>query len=769
MIRFPWHATLAIALLLAAASQAAAQGGDSDTYIGYVYPAGVQRGTTFDVVIGGQHMAPPDARKGLDYEIVIEGPRIQDVAEVFISGEGVKAEVVSWYRPMTQGESVRIGIQTNAKIEEIEKQEGRKISREEAYELLGITEEHLEEQKKYRKRSSDPKRQPNAQLEEELTVRITVAPDAEFGRRELRVMTPSGLSNPRWFFVGQWPEVYEQEPNNLEPHASMHVPLPSVVNGQVMPGDVDRFAFEAKRGTKLVAHCAAREVIPYIADGVPGWFQAVLRLYDEYGREVAFADSLGFRHDPVLYYEVPRDGTYVLEVRDSIYRGREDFIYRISIGEIPYITDIFPLGGRSGESATVELTGWNLPVDSVRIQPSFDGGRIIHPIVVEEDNIATNRVGFIVDNLPELLEREPNDTRDGSQRVSTNTVINGRIERPGDVDYFQIEGSGAIVVEVFARRLYSPLDSIVRLHDPRGSTIAYNDDYEDRSWPLITHHADSRLHTNAQGARYVSITDSQGRGGPDFAYRLYIRPPRPDFDLRVTPSSITARAGTNVPIKVHAIRKDGFDDDIMLELENPPPGFSLNGAWVPAGQDDSYLTLNVPKEATTEPVVLQIIGHGTGRGRRRVSRPAFPAEEMMQAFIWYHLVPTQHWSVFVTGSPPGNPPCKFVDQAVQLSTRGPAPIRVQVGDIQTAAELRFALSHPPDGVSLEDPVVMPGGVVVPVQCDPEKVEPGLKGNLIFVVSRERTIPPKEEGDKPTTRRSTIGMVPAIPFEVVGRR
>lgn len=769
MVCIRWWCTLAIVLLLAAVSEVAAQRGGNDPYIGYVYPGGGRRGTTFDVVIGGQHMSPPGARSGLDYEIVIEGQRIKDVARAFVSGGGVKAEVVSWYRPMTQGESVRIGVQTMAKTEEVEKKEGRKITREEAHKLLGITEEHLEEQKKYQKRSADPKRQPNAQLEEELTVRIELAPDAEIGPRELRVLTPTGMSNPRWFHVGQWPEISEQEPNDIEPHPSVYVQLPSLINGQIMPGDVDRFAFEAKKGMKLVAHCAAREVIPYIADGVPGWFQAVLRLYDDKGREVAFADSLGFRHDPVLFCEIPADGKYIIEVRDSIYRGREDFIYRISIGEIPYITGIFPLGGRIGESATVELMGWNLPVDSIRIEPAHDLIRSIHPVFVEKDNIFTNRVGFIMDNLPEVLEREPNDTPETAQGMSTPMVINGRIDRPGDVDYFQIEGSGAMVMEVFARRLYSPLDSVVRLHDPRGRVMAHNEDYEDRSWPLITHHADSRLHTSTQGARYVSITDSQGRGGPDFAYRLYLRPPRPDFDLRVTPSSITGRAGTWVPISVHAIRKDGFDGDIMLELVSAPPGFSISGAWVPGGQNECRLTLTLPKEPTPEPVVLQINGHAAGRGRRLLSRPALPAEEMMQAFIWYHLVPTQNWTVFVTGSAPGAPPCKFVDQAVRLSTAGPAPVRVQVGDARTATELRFELSQPPEGITLEDPVVMPGGVVVPVKCDPEHIKAGLKGNLIFLVFRERTIPPKEEGEKPTTSRSPIGMFPAIPFEVISRR
>jgi hypothetical protein len=40
---------------------------------------------------------------------------------------------------------------------------------------------------------------------------------------------------------------------------------------------------------------------------------------------------LQFHPDPVLYYEVPADGHYDLEIKDAIYRGREDFVYRITL------------------------------------------------------------------------------------------------------------------------------------------------------------------------------------------------------------------------------------------------------------------------------------------------------------------------------------------------------------------------------------------------------------------------------------------------------
>ena len=101
--------------------------------------------------------------------------------------------------------------------------------------------------------------------------------------------------------------------------------------------------------------------MPYLADAVPGWFQAVLTLYDAAGKEVAYDDDFRFHPDPVLHYVVPNDGEYTVEIKDALYRGREDFVYRISIGELPFVTGIFPLGGKAGARTSVELSGWNLP------------------------------------------------------------------------------------------------------------------------------------------------------------------------------------------------------------------------------------------------------------------------------------------------------------------------------------------------------------------------------------------------------------------------
>ena len=117
-----------------------------------------------------------------------------------------------------------------------------------------------------------------------------------------------GLSNPVVFCVGQLPEFRENDVKNSKSDAEMAITLPATVNGRIipgdvdrakfplrqgpqyMPGDVDRYRFPARKGQQLVVVVSARDLMPYLADAVPGWFQATVALLDAAGHELAYDD-----------------------------------------------------------------------------------------------------------------------------------------------------------------------------------------------------------------------------------------------------------------------------------------------------------------------------------------------------------------------------------------------------------------------------------------------------------------------------------------------
>ena len=259
-----------------------------------------------------------------------------------------------------------------------------------------------------RKQLMEFQRKPtNAAIVETVKIQVTISADAAVGHRELRLRTTQGLTNPLVFCVGQLPEITEKAASNAPGNEVRHettVSLPVTVNGQSMPGGVGIYHFEAKQGQRLAASAAARELMPYIADAVPGWFQATLGLYDADGQEMAYDDESRSNPDPLLSCVIPQDGRYTIQIKDSLFRGREDFVYRVSIGQLPVVTSIYPLGGTAGKPTPVTLSGWNLPTQSV-IQDETEKSPGIYPMPVR-NNFSSNPVPFLVDALPRAWRRQ---------------------------------------------------------------------------------------------------------------------------------------------------------------------------------------------------------------------------------------------------------------------------------------------------------------------------------------------------------------------------
>lgn len=766
-------AALASAAAFGPASRLGAQPFQNPPHVGYAYPAGGRQGTTFEVALGGQNLGGATA--------------------AYFSGEGIQAKIMGYERPMTSK-------QLNELREEAQKLAERRnealgnasgaagAAGKTAPEKAAWTQQDQRALAELRRKIflNNPGRLANPAISETVRLQVTLAPGAMQGRREIRLLCEGGLSNPLVFCVGQLPEYAGDAATVTTPRAApvaepgippatarakapLDIAIPAVVNGQILPGAVDRFRFAAKKGQRLVVAVDARSLMPYLADAVPGWIQATLTLRDAKGRELGHEEGYRFNPDPVISFVVPADGYYSVEIRDAIWRGREDFVYRVSVGELPFIRGIFPLGGRIGRRTSVELEGWNLPRRNL-VANGGDDGRGIWLLSVEKDGIASNESLFGLDDLPEETDLGLSHSPETARLEKLPVVVNGRIGRPGEWEVFKFEGKAgeAIVAEVVARRLDSPLDSVLRLTDSKGRQLAYNDDRDDRSDGLHTHHADSYLTAtlSSDGTYFIHIGDIQRNGGPGYAYRLRLSEPRPDFELRVTPASANIRGGGAALLTMNVLRKDGFSGPVEFGLVNPPRGVELSGGAVPAGADSVPFTLSAPFPGAEAPAALEIAGRAE-IGGRAVTRIAVPAEDMMQAFAYRHLVPARALMVAVAGRVPPR---------LRMPVIGAMPLRIVLGGAGTLSvgmppnppqgRLRLQLKDAPDGISLRTPSPLPGLAAVAIDCDSAKVRPGMSGNLILEAYLVRAAGKgKGAGDGEAVFLDTL---PAIPFVIVPR-
>ena len=781
--------------------------------IGYLYPAGGQRGTTFQITAGGQGL--------------------RGAGDVYISGEGVRAKIIKYIRPLRNIQSEQrallqermkevrdkrlsdLPIQYRPRSKpvkrrrtnvgrpktDIKKEEAAKKEEEKKPEvklpdhplLEDLENKSLRELAHVRSMLFFPrtKLQINRQISEMVLIEVTIDADAAPGDRELRLGTRAGVTNPVVFQVGLLPEVRELEPNDERAYPELpNLPkltsllsakplaLPVLLNGQIMPGDVDRFRFRARQGQKLVIQAHARRLIPYLADAVPGWFQATVALYDAAGNEMAYADDFRFDPDPVLFYRIEGTGEYELEIRDSIYRGREDFVYRVSVSEQPFMTQMFPLGGRAGRKTVAKVSGWNLPQEHQPLDTQPDGDGIRRTAYYDGKRFS-NAVPYAVDTLPECDETESNNTAGEAQRIDPPKIVNGRIGEDGDVDVFRFEGRAGdkIAVEVNARRLNSPLDSLLRLTDATGRVLQWNDDHMVKEshlhrdvLGLMTHHADSYLLAELpkHGTYYVHLSDIQRHGGDAYGYRLRVAPAEGDFALRVTPSNLNMRAGQVVPIRVHALRKDGYRGPIDIVLKETSRGFALSGGRIPAGCDQVRMTLRAPAKAPDRPVALTLEGRA-GVGGKMISRPVVAADDVMQAFLYRHLVPAQEFLVVVQKARWGAPPVELTAKGpIQIPVGGSAQVLFKTNRGQSFKQAALELNEPPEGVTLHDVAVVRGGLTFRLKADKDLSRPGMADNLIVEAFRESTPKPQEGKPAPAKRRNLMGILPAIPIEIVSR-
>ncbi len=372
-------------------------------HLAFVYPAGAEQGTIAEIRIGGQNL--------------------QGASAVCVSGSGIRAVVTDYYSPPSAKEQFDLPKKLRDAVADLTRK-GVKVPSPQGQilaspiivdvaQLMGISTAKLRGYLEWIEAGRNPKHQPNGQLQEWIAVHVSVDPGAAVGDRELRVASSLGLSNPIRFQIGRYSEMLQSAQADGSP--ADVASLPVVLNGQILPGEAHRYSFTGRKGMRFVAAISAESLMPYLADAVPGWFQPRISLFGPDGREIASADHFQFRVDPILHCDLPADGKYIIEVRDTLYRGREDFVYRLTMGELPVVTSVFPLGGRSTGVTTVQTRGWNLE----QAEKPLEGGTLgagVHTI--ELGGIDSEDYRFQIDGLPECDERPSEAAQRRSQAIS---------------------------------------------------------------------------------------------------------------------------------------------------------------------------------------------------------------------------------------------------------------------------------------------------------------------------------------------------------------
>jgi WD40 repeat protein len=209
----------------------------------------------------------------------------------------------------------------------------------------------------------------------------------------------------------------------------------------------------------------------------------------------------------------------------------------------PQLTGLAPRGVQRGVPTRIKLSGANLSSVSelklgdprltativpqaegqagevfIDVAPTADVPRGGYDVAVVTPGGMSAALKLYVDDLPQAVESEPNETFQTANAALLGSGIWGVLDRPGDVDTYAIDAQAGqtIVFDVAAAAIGSKANAVVTLYDAAGRVVAANNDFDGQPDPLLA------FAVPANGRYAAVVTDLALGASAEHFYRLSI-------------------------------------------------------------------------------------------------------------------------------------------------------------------------------------------------------------------------------------------------------
>ena len=506
---------------------------------------------------------------------------------------------------------------------------------------------------------------------------VAIAADVPPGFYDVRIVGRFGVSNPRTFAVGQWPEVMRKGTNTIF-ESAQDVPFGCTVNGRVDASGMDFYKFPVKKGQRVLIECQSHEIDSRMA--------GAMVLYSSTGGELDRN-----RHGNLLDYTAPADGQMVVKVHDFVYRGGPEYFYRLTISDGPFLDFVYPPSGVAGTKGKFTLFGRNLPGGTPAKGLVIDGKELQQldvEIQVPGDALAQQRLttglplpstAATVDGFeyqlktprgisnpaligfasgPVVLETEPNNKPGEAQKITPPCEVVGRFFPAGDVDVFTFTAKkgDAYALELIANRVGLPSDPVliiqrVTKNDKGEEQVSEVGEFSDSpasiggvEFNTASHDPVGKFEAKDDGTYRVQVRDLFNRSQPNarLTYRLCIRKEAPDFRLIALPEASqvkkapqdvmqwnpSLRRGETIPIRLLVLRRDGFKEDIQISVADLPKGVTFGDLRIPAASNTVNLLLAADDQAAAWVGPVRIVG------KTKVGETELVREARAASVVW---------------------------------------------------------------------------------------------------------------------------------------
>jgi hypothetical protein len=429
---------------------------------------------------------------------------------------------------------------------------------------------------------------------DQATLDVLLAADAPLGLYGLRLGTRSGLSNVHLFLVDELPVTLRTELAD-DSQTPLKVTLPVCLAARSHVARLDRTAIDVQAGQRVT--------FEVVGNRLGKDFDPLVTIRDAAGRLLAEHDNDGgLFFDCRFEYTFAAAGTYVVEVRDARFEGRDSWHYVLRMGDFPVARVALPSAVRPGHAEPLrlpQLAGVSLPVSLPTETPLG--------ALFAEFRIGTGPatwVPLLVSDLQNQVEVEPNHSKTEATSVRVPACLHGVLSSPGEQDWFSFEllQGQRLRFQAEARGLGSPADLELVLFNADGGEAQRVDDtgLDEGSFAYQAGKA---------GRHHLLIRDVARDGGPAFAYRIEVRSgPRLELVSEVAELTIPQQSFQPLPLK---ITRTDFQGPLELSLQGAPPGLILEPTTVPAEANEILCTLRAPESVAPGIYSLQIVARGT--------------------------------------------------------------------------------------------------------------------------------------------------------------
>lgn len=432
----------------------------------------------------------------------------------------------------------------------------------------------------------------------EIKATFKISKDAQHGQHEFRLRTKNGMSKLWTFWVGPFPNLQEEEPNSSFEEAQP-VPNEITVNGTITNEDVDYFEINATKGQRISVEIEAIRLSGAM-------FDPYVAILDAKRFELAASDdSELLLQDSTTSVLAPEDGIYRIEVRESSYRGGNNFHYRLHIGSFPRPLVVFPAGGQAGKSLSFEFIGDPKGKFKKTLTLPDDGSTSLAFHADENGSSSPSPNRILINSFPSIREQEPNPSI--SEATNANAYLplafDGVIEKDGDIDNFRFKAKKGdrFYIKAHARSVASPLDPVISLYQVEGgSRIRGNDDANNGPDSLITQNF------NKDAEYVIRISDHLGKGSPKHIYRIETIRLEPEFSASIpmfgnrdsqSRQMLPIPRGNRVATSL-TLTKKNFSGELDFFVKNLPPGVSAEIPKAPSNFTSVPLLLKAESNAS---------------------------------------------------------------------------------------------------------------------------------------------------------------------------